>query len=176
MDEAPRRRWAHRRNPQVPVIRTGRSPHEILVCITALFIGGSGLIAGKTTSPAINAAFPPPWEDVYFFGLVVSALITLYGIARYRVEGLLIERAGLGVQAAFFLAYGIAVVSNRGWFGAAFAALPLCFFASNICRMVQIRRDLAALPEQLRHAVDLSDDRDDGAAGAGGRRGAGPRP
>lgn len=138
------------RGVRLRVTRTGRSPHEILVCITALIIGGSGLVLEKSVSQAINDTFPEPYDRAYFFGLVLSAALTLYGIGRWRVEGLLIERIGLALQALFFAAYAVAILINRGAVGIGFAAIPLCFTASNLVRIAQIRADLAALPEQLR--------------------------
>jgi len=75
----------------------------------------------------------------------------------YRVEGLLLERIGLAMQAAFYAAYGIAIVGTRGIGGWAMACLPLCFAISSLFRIVQIRADLRALPEELRRAVDHGD-------------------
>ena len=85
-------------------VRTGRHPHEILVCVTALLIGGSGLaLNGTSISRALNETFPEGLRYIYFTGLVLSALVTLYGIAKHGIEGLLIERIGMGVQACLFL-------------------------------------------------------------------------
>jgi len=142
------RAWLDR--PRTAVIRTGRSSHEVLVCITAIIIGLTGLLLDQSISPVINEVFPPPYDALYFAGLVASGALTLYGVARYRLEGLLIERIGLSVQAAWFAAYAVAIVGNRGMSGWALACLPLCFAVSNLFRVVQIRRDLAALPAELR--------------------------
>jgi hypothetical protein len=139
------------------VIRTGRSSHEILVCATAVIIGLFGLLLPKSISPAITSVFPPPLDLAYYAGLVLSGGLTLFGIARYRVEGLLLERIGLAMQAAFYAAYGIAIVGTRGIGGWAMACLPLCFAISSLFRIVQIRADLRALPEELRRAVDHGD-------------------
>lgn len=142
-----------RRGARLRVVRTGRSPHEILVCVTAFLIGASGLVAPTSISPAIDAAFPDSFEDLYFAGLVLSSALTLVGIMRYRVEGLLLERVGLVVQACFFAAYGIAIMSSRGLEALAFALIPVCFTIANIARVWQIRTDLANIPAALAAAV-----------------------
>lgn len=138
-----------RRAARLRIVRTGRSPHEILVCITALLIGGSGLVLPTSISPAIDEAFPDSLDNVYFAGLVLSSILTLLGIMWYRVEGLLLERIGLVVQACLFASYGIAILSSRGLEALAFALIPVCFTVANLVRAWQIRADLANLPAVL---------------------------
>lgn len=157
-----RRLAAPRPRPRLTVIRTGRSPHEVLVCAVAFLIGASGLVTTTSISPAIDAAFPDSFEDVYFAGLVLSSLLTLAGLVWHRVEGLLLERIGLLVQACFFAAYGIAILSSRGLEALAFALIPICFTVANLGRAWQIRTDLAGLPAVLAATTSPAGDGVDG--------------
>lgn len=119
------------------------------MCVTAFLIGTSGLVLTTSISPAIDAAFPDSLENFYFAGLVLSSVITMAGILRYRVEGLLLERIGLVVQTCFFAAYAVAILANRGIEALAFALIPMCFSVANLVRVGQIRTDLAHLTAAL---------------------------
>ncbi len=131
-------------------VRTGRHPHEVLVCVTALLIGGSGLaLNGTSISRALNETFQPQLRMAYFIGLVLSALVALYGIWKHGIEGLLIERVGMGVQACLFLAYAVAILVLNGVAGLAYALIPFCFTVANVVRAWQIGRDLKLISSWL---------------------------
>lgn len=140
-------------------IRAGRHPHEILVAFTALFIGVTGVAFGGAMSPSLNATFGAPWRSVYFVGLAVGGAVTLWGIARRRIEGMLIERAGLWMLAMLFAAYSAAIIADRGVIGLAFALIPLSYTATTVMRCLQIGRDLELLKQYL---ADIPSERTDG--------------
>jgi predicted lysophospholipase L1 biosynthesis ABC-type transport system permease subunit len=131
-------------------IRTGKHPHEILVVFASSVLGLAGSIAPHRISIAIHSEFAYPWAMVFWMMMAIFSLITLYGILNHRVEGMLIERAGLIVLSALYGMYVFAVLSYAGWMGVASTVLPLAFAIGNLSRCWQIRTDLALLTSYLR--------------------------
>ncbi|SDN79428.1 hypothetical protein SAMN05428965_1655 [Geodermatophilus sp. DSM 45219] len=97
------------------------------------------------------------WGRAFWIALVLFAGVTLYGIYRRRIEGLLIERAGLTVMAALYGTYIYASLAVNGLDGVTSIALPLSFVVANLARCWQIRTDLVLMSSYLKEhpGVDL---------------------
>ncbi len=131
------------------LIRTGRHPHEILVLVAAVAIGVQGCLFPRDVNPAVHALLGPWGGFVFFATLSVFALVTLYGIRQGKIDGLLVERAGLAVLAVFFMAFTAAVLDYRGLSALGSASFPFCLALANIWRIRQIRTDLKTLRTAL---------------------------
>lgn len=131
-------------------VRTGRQPYEVAVLAVSIATGIVGLAVPEGISGAIDAEFNTFWSRTYWAAMVLFASITLVGIYRRRIEGLLIERGGLTVLAALFGTYCYAAVATNGLAGIAASALPLSFVIASLARCYQIRDDLRLLTSYLR--------------------------
>lgn len=131
-------------------IRTGKHPHEILVIAATILIGTLGATAPERISGAIAAEFLWPWAMVYWVAMAGSGLITLWGILNHKIEGLLVERAGLTLQATMFAIYIYAVSQHTGLAGLVSMILPAAFAIGNLARCWQIRSDLKLLKAYLK--------------------------
>lgn len=132
-------------------IRTGRHPHEIALSVGACIIGSVSVLLPASANPAIYSVLGACIGRAFFAGLAFFSLVILLGVAKGKIEGLLIERAGLLVVCIFFGAYAIAIISHRGFpIGLAGAALPALLAVANVWRAVQIRNDLRLLRDHLR--------------------------
>lgn len=131
-------------------VRTGRQPYEVAVLVMSVVLGIVGTFVPEGISGAIDAEFNTFWSRTYWAALTLFATITLVGIHRRRVEGLLIERGGLTVMAALFGTYVYAAVATNGLAGIAASALPLSFVIASLARCWQIRDDLRLLTSYLR--------------------------
>lgn len=131
-------------------IRTGRQPHETLVVIATGLLGVVGLMLPHEVSGAIADALTPHWASVFWAGIALFAFITLWGIYKRRIDGLLVERAGLTVLTALYGGYVLILLTYRGWDALAGAALPLAFAIANVVRCFQIGNDLSLLKSYLK--------------------------
>jgi hypothetical protein len=131
------------------LIRTGRHPHEILVLVAAVVIGVQGVIFPRDINPAVHDLLGAWGGSAYFAALVLFAFVTLYGIRQGKIDGLLVERAGLAVLAVFFFAFAAAVLNYRGISAIGSASFPLALAVANIWRIRQIRNDLKTLRTAL---------------------------
>ena len=122
--------------------RPGIHPHEIVM---AGMSAGSGIVElafQSNASSAITNAFPGWFYVMFFGGLILGGLATLYGISRDKLEGVLIERAGLALLSAMYLAYAIAVVGLFGERGVMASVMPLAVAIANAVRVWQIGRSI----------------------------------
>ena len=127
-----------------------RHPHEILLGATCKIVGILGLVFPETISPGLRSAFPGDLVKWWFVGLILSGGLILFGIFTEGILGPLMERIGLGVSAAFFLAYIVAVLSNSGMRGLTATTLPMAYTIANVVRMFQIT---SALRRWSRHEL-----------------------
>lgn len=131
-------------------LRTGRQPHEILVISATVLLGIVGVVLPQEISAAVADAFSAFWARAYWAGMVVFGAVTLFGIFRKRIEGLLIERAGLTVLAVLYGTYVYAALATAGLEALAGITLPTSFAIANLARCWQIRNDLILLRDYLR--------------------------
>lgn len=132
--------------------RSGNHPHEILICIAMVFAGSLGLVAPTGISRAVADAFPNLWELAYFAGVLVSGLVTLFGVWRQGMKpitGRLIERTGLSTGSIFLAAYVVAIWTNVGLVGALASVMPTFVILANSWRIYHIHNDLRAVKEWL---------------------------
>lgn len=130
-------------------IRTGKHPHEILVVAATILLGITGAIWPDRTSVAIASEFTWPWSMAYWASMAAAGIITMWGIFDRRIDGLLIERAGLTIQASLFGLYIYAVAQFAGANGFVSMVLPAAFATGSLSRCWQIRTDLALLKSYL---------------------------
>lgn len=131
-------------------IRTGKHPHEVLVLIFTTILGTVGSVMPSEISDSVAGEFPWPWCMIYWIAMTATGLLTLSGIFNRKIEGLLIERAGLTLQATLFGAYIYAVSQHAGMSGLVSMVLPASLIAGNIYRCWQIKTDLALLTSYLK--------------------------
>lgn len=131
-------------------VRTGRQPYEVAVLIVSIATGIVGVVLPEGISGAIDSEFNTFWSRSYWAALVLFAGITLAGIFRRRIEGLLIERGGLTVLSALYATYVYAAVATNGLAGIGASALPIAFTLASLARCWQIRNDLLLLTSYLR--------------------------
>lgn len=131
-------------------IRTGKHPHEVLVLCFTTVLGIVGSFVPEEISDAIAKEFLWPWSMAFWIAMTVTGLISLYGIYNKKIDGLLIERAGLTLQATLFGVYIYAVSRHSGLEGLVAMALPAALAAGNIYRCWQIKTDLALLTSYLK--------------------------
>lgn len=129
-------------------IRTGKHPHEVLITCFLVALGVIGMIVPDRIS-VIASQFPWPWSMAYWICLSVTGSITLYGIFNKKIEGLLIERAGLTLQATLLGVYIYAIYDYPQSSGVTGMMLPLALISANLTRCWQIRKDLALLKSYL---------------------------
>lgn len=131
-------------------VRTGRHPHEILVLAFTAVLGLIGAIVPESISDAISHEFPWPWSMVFWIAMLLSSLVTLFGIFNHKIEGLLIERAGLTMHASMLGIYTYAVLQYAGLGGLVGMVLPLALICGNLWRCFMIRTDLVLLTAYLK--------------------------
>jgi hypothetical protein len=131
-------------------IRTGKHPHEILVVGATIMLGIVGTIWPDRISAAIDQEFSWPWSVAYWVSMAAAGSITMWGIFNRKIDGLLIERAGLTIQASLFGLYVYAVAQYVGFAGFASMVLPIAFAAGSLARCWQIGTDLSLLKEYLK--------------------------
>ena len=134
--------------------RSSRHPHEIAVVIAATLIGLLGLISGQDANPSVYGAFGLEWGRAFFASMSFFSAVTLYGITRDLIAGMLIERVGLLVVAVNFALYAVAIVSERGLPGLSGTILPVVLCGAHVWRAWQIGTDLHRLRMALREASD----------------------
>jgi hypothetical protein len=130
------------------VNRTGRREHAVAWLIIGLIAGAAGLAGGVT--PPTLALLGPLWANLFFGWTLLSSCIALAGIfLRWKgVKGLLIESAGLWLQAAGWIGYGLVVLALVGRGGAIFCLVVCGMSIAHIIRAVRIpaeARSVAAL-------------------------------
>lgn len=130
-------------------IRTGKHPHEIVVIIATILLGTVGALWPEQINAAIANEFNWPWSTAYWVALAGAGVITMWGILDHRIDGLLVERAGLTLQATLFGLYIYAVAQYAGFSGFVGMVLPAAFAAGSLARCWQIRTDLALLKAYL---------------------------
>lgn len=127
--------------------RSGRREHEVALLVVGLLAGGGGLAAqGEATSPVL-ASLGAPWATLFFGLTFTSSCIALAGIfLPWRgVKGLLIEGAGLWLQAAAWYGYGLVVLAALGIEGFVFA-LTVCGIATaHTVRAFRVRKEARAV-------------------------------
>lgn len=131
-------------------VRTGRHPHEILLVVAATLLGVVGAFIPELISDAVAAEFPWPWAMIYWIFMAVSGLITLWGIFNKKIEGLLVERAGLTMQATAIGIFIYCVAEYAGLGGLVSMVLPGAIIIGHLSRCWQIKRDLALLTAYLK--------------------------
>jgi hypothetical protein len=110
----------------------------------------AGSIAPHRISNSVANEFPWPWAAIYWGCMAFSGMITLYGIFDRKIDGLLIERAGLMLLTAVYGLFVYAVIQYAGLSGFVGAGFPIAFAIGNLWRCWQIRTDLVLLKSYLR--------------------------
>lgn len=131
-------------------VRTGRHPHEILLVVAATLLGIVGAIFPESISDAVATAFPWPWSMALWIFMALSGLVTLWGIFNHKIEGLLVERAGLTLQATGIGLYVYCVFEYAGFSGLVSMVLPGAIIIGHLSRCWQIKRDLALLTAYMK--------------------------
>lgn len=135
------------------VNRTGRREHAVAWLLIGLIAGAAGLIAAGGLTPPTLEKLGPFWANLFFGWTFISSSIALAGIfvPWHGVKGLLIESAGLWLQSAAWIGYGLVVYALQGSPGAIFAIVVCGMSIAHIVRAVRIpgeARALAALAVQ----------------------------
>lgn len=130
-------------------VRTGRHPHEIAILSASAIIGILGILFPENISNSVTHVLPWPWALIFWGVLASFAFVTLWGVFNSKIEGLLVERAGLIVVTIMYGIFIYCVLSYAGIGGAVSAILPGAYLVGNIARCIQIRRDLVLLKSYL---------------------------
>lgn len=131
-------------------VRTGRHPHEIAVIVASLAVGIVGTYQPEVISRPITLIFPWPWSMAYWCLMVLFGAVALFGVLRTkRIDGLLVERAGLTGLAFLYVSYVLAVFEFAGTGGLFGALLPGAFAIGSIARCWQIGTDLILIKSYL---------------------------
>lgn len=131
-----------------------RHPHEILTSAWTAVVGVIGfvllVVTGTGISTTISRAMHEPWEYAFYVGLIVSSATVLYGVFRKKkIDGLLIERVGLFLQAAMYLVYSVVILTESGFTSLLATVLPTALVAANVIRVWQVNSDLKIIQEYL---------------------------
>lgn len=140
--------------------RTGRREHAVAWLLIGLIAGAAGLIAAGGLTPPTLAKLGPAWSTLFFGWTLVSSCIALAGIFLpwQGVKGLLIESAGLWLQSAAWIGYGLVVFALLGSDGAIFALVVCGMSTAHIVRAVRIPREAKALAAlAVKVGVDLEE-------------------
>lgn len=108
--------------------------------LIGLIAGAGGLVAAGDLTPPTLSKLGAPWSTVFFGWTFASSCIALAGIffPWHGVKGLLIESAGLWLQSAAWIGYGLVVVALLGTDGAVFALVVCGMSIAHIVRAVRI--------------------------------------
>lgn len=134
----------------MPLLRSGRHPHEVFLLVVCFPYGIGGLISGSE-SRALETTFPQWAKYLWFVGLIMGSIVGVYGIYRNDITGLLIERMALRELTLLSALYiGVAIFSAPSTVSTALGiSILLGFVISNIVRSIQIRNDLKNLPKSI---------------------------
>ena len=114
--------------------RPGRHPHEIVMAGISVFSGTLELVIDTPSSEVTKVL--PGWFAVMFFGgLILGGLVTLFGISQDKLIGFLLERTGLALLAIMYLAYVVACVGLFGERGIMASVMPLAVAVANSVRV-----------------------------------------
>jgi hypothetical protein len=130
-------------------IRTGRQPHEVFILVLSIVIGCIGAVIPDQVGNAISSVLHGWPIHLYYAGLALFAAVTLLGVFSPKIEGLLVERAGLIVVGLYYAAFAVAVFAYAGAGGAMGTLLPIGYMVANGARVWQIHTDLALLKSYL---------------------------
>lgn len=139
------------------VLRTGRSPFQVLLMVACLISGVSGLFPheqrGVIDQLAEGAA------GAWYTGLIVGGSVVLVGVCMRVPTSLLVERVGLLLLTGLFLAYGVGVYLLLGNDQVRVGGVITiaCGVACGV-RAWQIGRDLSRLRRALADPVEMADE------------------
>lgn len=139
------------------VLRTGRSPFQVLLMAACLISGVSGLIPHEQRS--IIDQLADGGARIWYAGLVVGGTIVLAGLFLQLPTSLLVERVGLLLLTGLFVGYGVGVYlllgSDQVRVG---GVITIACGVACGARAWQIGRDLSRLRRALADPVELVDD------------------
>lgn len=118
-----------------------RKIYQTGTAMTALVIGGGGLIFPQGTSSLIRDAFPGASWYVVFAFLFLAGIAAMVGPFLRTIEGPALTVAGFIVISTFLGAYGVALLGQFGITALTAAAAPLMMALTNLTRTVFIVRD-----------------------------------
>jgi hypothetical protein len=140
------------------IVRAGRQPHEIFICLTTFVVGLIGTTIPQKIGAPISAIFGGLPTRLFYLGMAIFSAVVLYSLLHRKIESMLLERVGLVSLSFFYLAYAVAVYAYRGIGGLVSAILPIAFVLGNIARIWQIGRDLSIIKSYLNeHPEDTYD-------------------
>lgn len=128
-------------NRPVLVLASRHRPHEQLFLAFGA-VSGVSFLAGAPEPASIEATMPPFVVILWAAGLVVSGAVGLIGCWWRGERGQLLEAGGLLVGCGSLLLYTSAAVSVAGIRALFPAGVVLTWFAANLWRVMQIRREL----------------------------------
>jgi hypothetical protein len=115
-----------------------RNPFEVMI------VGAFGLyclislaVFDKVATTTLRN-FPWPWAHLFLATALVACGMTLTGIVRQTVRGVLVERAGLSGLTGITFMYAVWSLTNSGVRGMAFALLLGAICVSSLLRSRQI--------------------------------------
>lgn len=125
---------------RIPVVSGRHRPHEILLLVVSLVTGAAYTVGAPP--PTSMAALLPGWTlHVWAFGLLVSGVVGLSGIATRRAWSLQTEQAGMLIGAASLVWY-CAAAAPYGWRALFAGGIAMAWAAANVVRAAQISRDM----------------------------------
>lgn len=127
---------------RIPVISSRRNPFEIFLLAACLLSGVAGLIDPARGSQAVVNTIPS-WElYIWYAGLAVGSLITLWGALGRRVIHLYLERMGLSLLTGLTFGYVIALMSHISKPLALPTVVTMFFCVACFVRLRQINAEL----------------------------------
>lgn len=134
----------------------GRNWYEVYLMVLTLLFAISAWTTGSSQETLI-ATFPIWSQNLWYGGLVVSALAVLAGIVMNTLTGLLIERAALLILTGICAGYGLvffAVSSRTSALHASYVVvLVLAYAAVNVTRALQVGSELTRIRRELSQLI-----------------------
>lgn len=137
-------------------VSTGRNWYEMYLMVLTLLFAISAWATGSSQE-TLTATFPIWSQNLWYGGLVISAIVVLIGITMNTLTGLLIERAALLFLTGICVGYGLvffAVASRTSALHAVYVVvLVLAYAVVNVARALQINGELTRIRYGLNQLV-----------------------
>jgi hypothetical protein len=129
----------------VLVLAVRHRPFEIAVLFAVMFSTIVNLVKGPNQTMSAFNQLIPGYTWVWTIGVLAGASLALVAVIVKTPTCLLLERAGLCLLAALFLAYGVVSILLFGVVGFSGANLLLAFGLAAIFRIFQLTKDIRTL-------------------------------
>jgi hypothetical protein len=139
------------------VLRSGRSPFQVLLMAACLISGVSGLLPHEQRS--IIDQLADGRATAWYAGLIFGGIVVLVGLFLRLPTSLLVERVGLLLLTGLFIGYGIGIYLLLGFEQVRVGGVIIiaCGAACGV-RTWQIGHDLSRLRRALADPIELADD------------------